>query len=182
MILDAKSGVRGVLLDLTTGQPIKLCQWADTDTGEYRTLQMGPDGRALRGPNGKPVLKANRGRIRFIPTKPLSTDDGSAVGKSAPLAELAREVLKGKPPKVTPLVFVPGTEHPECEERFCHRPAAWEVSREQEVEPERMDNGHLAERAVTTEVHRWCEWHYRPPRFVSLRGVESEVEVRARPQ
>src|SRR5262249_20677256 len=70
----------------------------------------------------------------------------------------------------------------ECSEPGCHERATWSVSWEQIIEPRTDENGERHERAVTTRRIAWCDAHYRPPVQVSERGVESEVEVEARPE
>jgi hypothetical protein len=167
MIFDAQSGIRGVLVNVDSGLRIPFAFWADLQTGEWKALAATPDGRRKLSP--RRVLRGCN-RLQFIPAPPRPP----AAASAAPLAELAKEVLKGRA-----IVAVPGQE---CEERLCHRLATWEVSHEQEVEPARAEGGRLFERAVATSVHRYCARHYRPPVFTSVRGVQSEVAVSARPQ
>lgn len=169
MILDARAGLRGLLIDLDAGKPIRHARWADLDTGEYECLRAGPDGRPARGPDGRPLVYRGRARLQFIPTAPAGPRPRPAGAADGPDP-------RDLPP---PVIALPGWE---CEERGCHRPGVYETADEQVVEPHVGPDGRACERARVVRRHRWCEWHYRPPVSTSARGVESEVEVTVRPQ
>lgn len=181
MIIDAKNpnlATRGMLFNADTGERIPFAFWADTDTGEWKAWRRGPDGRPLvrREGNGFSAdsVVSGRCRLRWVPAVNLPAPRrGGRPPENVPLAELARDARKGRP-----ILAIPGRE---CEEPGCHRLAVWDTGDEQEVEPEVGPDGSKWERGVLVRKHRWCDWHYRPPVSTSLRGVENEVQVEARP-
>jgi len=68
MILDSKSGIRGVLVDESTGQRIAFARKANLETGEWEAWQATPDGKEIwHDADGKPVLLKGRCRLKFIP-------------------------------------------------------------------------------------------------------------------
>lgn len=162
MRLDAKSGLRGVLVNGDTGQPIRFARWADLDTGAYEAFAVGPDGQMAWPPR----VVRGQARLTFIPA---ASAKPSACSATPPLS----------PTKAIRVLALPDRE---CEERGCHRLADWRVGHEQLVEPEIGPDGKAYERGVITAVHYYCSWHYRAPLSTSQRGVESEVPVRVRPQ
>ena len=180
MILSAKDGLRGTFLRAGSRQPLRFVRWYDDQTHEWEAFRVNPDMAKARGINLQSILYRGRCRLEFIPAVAAGTQ--GRVAPSTPLDEIRAEVLKGGELKVKPIVWVPGTRPPECEERFCHRPAEWSVAVERIVEPERGPEGTLFERAVVVACAAWCSRHYRNPRQISERGVESEIEVGARPQ
>lgn len=170
MIIDARSGVRGVLIDAATGKRIPFARWANLDTGEYEALAATPDGKAKAYP---PRLIRGKTALRFLPGAPLR---GASPLSEEAKAEEARE-FEARHGKA--LLCPPGFE---CEERGCHDRALYLTADEQELTPDVMPDGTPCERARATRVHRWCAKHYRLPVMTSRRGVEREVEVAVRPQ
>lgn len=188
MILDAKSGVRGVLVNRETGQIIRHVRWADIpenpeEMGEFEAFRVNPIFARERGIPLQSILYRGRCRLRFEPARTVDPKPAGRIAPSTPFAEIKREVLKGGEVKATPIVYVPGAPLIECHERYCHRPARWSVATERLVEPERGEDGKLWERAVVVDVLCWCDAHFKNPLQISERGVESEIEVtRARPE
>lgn len=188
MRLDAKSGVRGVLINRDTGQRITHVRWAEIpdnpeQSGEYEAFRIDPELAKARGIPLVSILYRGRCRMQFTSATILENKPVIHLAPSTPLDEIRHEVLKGGEVKVTSIIYLPGMPIPECEERLCHRPATWSVATERIVEPERGEDGRLYERAVTVLTRVYCDRHYRPPVQISQRGVESEVEItRARPQ
>jgi hypothetical protein len=96
MILDAKSGLRGVLLNHHTGQRIPFARWANTETGEYEAWAENPAGREdnppplLRGclgPGGLEFKQSNNvpvvphmGPLTIRPMRTQYTDDMRLAG------------------------------------------------------------------------------------------------------
>jgi hypothetical protein len=173
MILDARGGLRGLLIDLNGGRVIRKAFWADTDTGEYEAFLEGPGGLVLRDPEGRPLTYRGRARLKFVPAVPLPAP------KPSDPRDLAGALEEARRQYAKPIPAVPGRQ---CMEPRCLRMATWEVGDAREVEPEVTADGRACTRAVTTRVTRWCSWHYRAPTWTSLRGVESEIEVATRPQ
>lgn len=180
MILDSQSGLRGVLANAETGQPIRWARWANLETGEYQAFRCDPQIAKERGIPLASLLYRGRCRLKFTPAAPLAAKPPLRIAPSTPLDEIRPEVLRGR--KVTPILYVPGLPPPECDEPLCHRAAQYQVADEQLVEPEKGPDGKLYERAVTVGVRKYCSWHFRNPTQLSIRGVQSEVEVSVRPQ
>ena len=173
MILDVKRGARGVLVNADTGERIAFARWADTDTGEYEAFRTLDGKNIFRDDRGRPVLYRGRARLRFVPSQapPL-------LPRPSDPRDLARSLAEAR--RAHPLVVSSGRE---CDEPGCHALAEWESASERVIEPEVGNDGHSYERGVVTRLKRWCPRHYRPGTTVSLRGVESEIDVgRARPQ
>jgi hypothetical protein len=179
MRIDARSGVRGLLVDAETGRLIRWARWAEVpddprQPGEYEAWRYPEAECRARFAAGEPreaLLLRRRCRLRFVPAAPLAVRPTDPRDLAGSLDEARR--------RWAPKLLVCGEE---CEEPGCHRLSAWWVSDERLIEPERDADGVLHERAVTTRARAYCDRHYRGPVQTSLRGVESEVEVGARPQ
>jgi len=171
MILNAYSGARGVLVDRDTGARIPLALWADTDTGEYVALRTLDGQKPLRDGCGRVIKYSGRANLAFVEAK------FPATYKPKPSAPPVPEELVRKGVRIV------ATAANECEEKGCHQWANWQVGHEQVIEPAVGEDGKRYERGVLTELHYYCNAHYRPPVSVSTRGVESEVNPGlARPQ
>lgn len=187
MRIEAKNA-KGVLVNADTGQPIRFARWAEIpddprQPGEFEAFRMDPNIAKARGIPLQSLLYRGRCRLQFMPAQLVSDKPTGRRAPSTPLDEIRREVLRGGEVKVKPVVWLPGVTPPECMEPLCHRAAEWAVSIEQLVEPEKDANGKSWERAVMVDAEFWCSWHFRPPRQISQRGVEVELEnIGARPQ
>ncbi len=174
-ILDAHFGLRGVLVDTDAGSRIRWAVWANMDTGEYEAFKSDPEHAVKLGlPLDVLRYRGRAGHLRFIPSAPRAKGALARAQTPAEVAEMVRWARRGQP-----ILMLPGRE---CDEPKCHALASWMTAHEQEVEPETDGEGVRWERAVTVRRSKWCHHHYRFPVFSSLRGVESEVEVTARPQ
>lgn len=179
MIIDAASGLRGVLINADTGERIPHARWANLETGEWEALASTPDGRRPLAPRR---LVRGRCRLRFVPAPAVAAPpQGTGAGapptpawQSPPGARGRVSTTWGRLQFVWPTCL--------CEHKGCERPANWLTCDEEEQEPERMPDGTLAERATISKRHYWCDYHFTPPLFTSRRGVTSEVDVAARPQ
>lgn len=156
MILDAKCGKRGVLVDGETGKRIPFARWANTETGEYEAFAATPDGCYMLKP-----ARVIRGRVRCL----RFVEEAPPVQQAAPIAR--------RP------CIVAG--HRECEEPNCHRLAVWQTSDELLLEPVMDAARRRVERAKTVAVHYYCDLHWRPPTVTSQRGVVSVIDNVARP-
>lgn len=183
MILHSKDGLRGTFRRADNGQPVRWVRWYDTETHLWEAFRCDPAVAQMRGIPLRSLLYQGQCELIFTPTAPTPTKPAGRVAPSTPLEEIRREILKGGEIKVKPLVWLAGMKPPECDEPKCHRAAEYSVALERLVEPERGINGLLFERAVTIGAWSFCSWHYRPPRQISERGVETELEnIGARPQ
>jgi hypothetical protein len=179
MRLDSKSGVRGMLINAETGQPIRWVRWADVpdhpeQQGDFEAFTINPDDAKARGIPLADTVYRGRCRMRFVPAAPRFASTPTSQRDLNGSLEDARRRL------VQPKLLVPGEE---CDEPGCHRLSAFRVSDEVEIEPQRDAEGRQLERAVATRIRSYCDKHYRLPTFTSTRGVQSEVEIEeARPQ
>jgi hypothetical protein len=168
-----------MLINAETGKLIRWVIWAElpddpTRQGEFEAFREEPNSALTRGI--LPALLKYRGkaRLRFVRAAPVFGP------KPSDPRDLAGSLEEGRRRFVERKLLIPGEE---CNVRGCHRLSQWRVSDEQEIEPEVDAEGRRCERAVVTRVRSYCSWHYALPRFKSVRGVESEVEIEgARPQ
>lgn len=179
MRLDSQSGTRGMLFDAATGRPIRWCRWAEIpddpeEEGEFEAFSREPTEAQRLGIPLESIVYRGRARLRFVPAAPRFGHTPTSQRDLSGSLDDARRRL------VEPKLLIPGEE---CDEPGCHRLSEWRVSDEQEIEPQTDSEGVRHERAVTCRVRCYCSAHYKPPRFVNLRGVESEVPIEeARPQ
>jgi len=173
MRLDSHSGMRGMLVNADTNQPIRWAIWADTDTGEYEAFRADPEIAERLGVALASLRYRGRARLRFIPARVQPTP------KPTDQRDASESMREAKLLWAKPIIVVPGQE---CDERYCHALAEWRTAMERVIEPIVGDDGKTYKRSIVTEVKNWCPKHYRYPQRVSLRGVESETVVTARPQ
>lgn len=169
MIIDSKSGLRGVLIDAETGERLAFARWANLATGEYEAFAATPDGRQILQPPR--LVRGRRNRLKFVEAAPRYP---SGPGKLV--------IPEDEPPRrdVQRVPMVPGRP---CEVRGCGKLAEWQVADAEELAPATLPDGTKAERSRVAAVHLYCSWHYRFPTWKSLRGVESEMtQVTARPE
>jgi hypothetical protein len=184
MILQARDGIKGTWLD-ESGKPVRHVRWGDEEAGECETLAANVDGRPLLTGDGRAIPIRKKLKLKFVPkdlTEKLKYEALKAEANAPRRGSLPASVPAVLPSKVrrgTPLG--PFTLE-ECEEKGCHRQAAWQTADEEEVEPLARRSGRLYQRAALKRRHVYCDMHYRFPTFVTLRGVENEVETTARPQ
>jgi hypothetical protein len=174
MILDGKTGrFPGLLVDESTGKPIRFACWANTDTGEYEAYVTTPDGQHLAEPPRK--YRGRAGRLHFVAGRVHNPDAPAAVDNRAASEEIA-ELRR----KITPKLLIPGDY---CEEKGCHQLSEWYVSLVQKLQPVRQPDGVLQGRQHITRVFSLCSKHYRLPVITSIRGVEAEAKLElVRPQ
>lgn len=179
MRLDSRSGLRGMLINRDTGKPVRWVRWAEIpddpeQPGEYEAFRTEPEAWKAQGLPLSDIIYRDKARLRFIPAAPR------IAGKPTSQRDLAGSLDEARRSLVNPKLLVLGEE---CEYPGCHRLSEWRVSYEQEIEPQADGLGGLGQRAITTEIHDYCSRHYQLPRFKSLRGVESEVQLEeGRPQ
>jgi len=181
MIQRAQDGFRGTVINAVTGQPVRWVRWVNSDTGEFEAFREDPVAAKARGAWLRCLLY--RGKARLPLTTITQALVAHAPGRRAltPMEEVReiRTIARDYVADYQPIVAVPGIE---CDQPGCRRLATWQVAHEQEIDPGVMPDGSACERAVTVRVNRWCDRHWHPPTFRSVRGVESEVEVACRPQ
>lgn len=183
MRLSAQDGLRGRFRRADNKQPLRFVRWYETETGEWEAFRCDPDIAKARGIPLRSILYRGRSRLEFIQAAPLASKPSGRAASATPLDEIRAAILKGGELHVQAIVWLPGEKPPECEGAKCHRRAEWSVAVEQIVEPERGSDGRFYERAVLIDAHNFCSWCYRPPRQISQRGVETELDnIVARPQ
>ena len=163
MIIDAKSGMRGVLVNADTGERIPLAFWANLETGEYRAFRTVDGKTPTKNIAGQTISYDGKSRLRFIETGGLYTTPPPTPSSPTEYRTLER------------CLVVPGRN---CEAKGCSRLAEWETAVERLIaSPDGF------ERAVLVGRRRWCSWHYRLPYEVDEKGeVVREIEVATRPQ
>lgn len=166
-IIDAHSGLRGVLIDADRGQPIRFARWANLETGEFKAFRSDPAEAKRLGIPLSTLLYEGRARLRFEERFVYPKSNGIAPSVAAALARTRRTYQ-----------HVQQIEGQECEARGCHKLANWAVTDERECAPTPGGfEGRLCQTAEITHVSLLCHKHYREPRWTSLRGVESEVPI-----
>lgn len=169
MILDAKSGLSGVLIDLETGQEIRWARWANTDTGDYQAFRSDPKEARRRGISPTSLLYRGRTRLRFV----------ASATASAPVKPTPQTPKPSRPPQVgRRCVVTPGRG---CQAYGCLRDAEWYVADEQALPEERGSDGRQYEQARVVGSRFLCPWHYSNPRTIHPDGSSSPIEVAARP-
>lgn len=172
MILDSTTGVRGLLVNADTGQPIRWAIWADTETGYYEAFRSDPEIAKKLGIDPTLLRYRDKARLRFVPAAPVATP------RPTDPRDAAESMREAKLLWSKPIVIMPGQE---CEERSCHRLAEYRTAVERVIEPVVHTDGKVYKRSIVVEVKNWCPRHYRLPLRISQRGVESETEVTVRP-
>ena len=169
MILDARSGLRGVLVDEENGRRIPFARWANLATGEYEAFRADPSGRSiLRDELGKPILVRGRCRLRFIPDPAAKRSE--SVAYTMPCVESGMGLRR--------LAYATKRR---CQHPGCVRPAEWVVADEAESPPVAGPDGLLYRTAKLVGVRYFCSWHYEWPRLKRADGNVVDVEVTARP-
>lgn len=171
MIIDAKSGIRGVLVDATTGRRIPFARYANLETGEWEAFQATLDGKLIAKP-----LNLLKGKcpLRFVESYAPKVKPVSVADRQAAVEEM-EEVRRTTEQRL----LLPGDY---CEAKGCHRLAEWHVSWHKLLTPVVGPHGMPQERLALLSVHDYCSRHYRLPRETSLRGIEQELQVAVRPQ
>ncbi len=177
MIISAKSGKRGVLVNTDTGERIPLARWANTETGEYERFATLDGKTILRDGDNRPLVNRGKARLKFIESGTIINPGKESLTPEQEKEEI-RTIAKDYVKDYQEITPTPGIE---CDEPMCHRLAQWEVAHEQEIDPGVNTTGNPCERAVTVETGRFCSEHWRPPTITTLRGITKEQVVNVRP-
>lgn len=172
MRIDSRTdGVRGLLVNMETGKPIRAAIWADLDTGEYEAFKVDEKGAIMRDNRRVPLKYTGKARLSFIPTQKTSLTGLMKQASSQPKPQSApRSTGKIKYEHIEDFVLL---KIP-CEHYGCIRIAEWLVSDEMETEPVLKDKK-LYPTAKTVDMHAYCSWHFQPPRIVDEKGEVVEV-------
>lgn len=165
MRIDSASGLRGKWFD-ESGARVPFVIWYETETFDFEALVAVADGSRPVRPN---IRYKGKKKLRFVQNDLLT-----AVARVVPKPECPPVEVQG--------VQVGADCNAECEAKGCHRRATWLTGDEQLVEPATGEDGKRYERGVIVRGHYYCSKHFRLPVSTSLRGVESEIQVTARPQ
>ena len=196
MRIEAKScPVRVEFRRADTSEAVRWIRWYDTESHEYEAFAADPDAfQQKHAAMPRQLVQQGlrrlvvRGRQQLLTNPPLEqllailaqAKAAFAPKPSTPLGEIRREILRGQ--TVRTIQLDPNGDPPECDEPKCHRKAEYVVvEREQHVEPAVFQSSSF-ERAVMLGAKAYCAWHYRAPVQISVRGVESEISVKVRPQ
>lgn len=162
MIIKAKDGIRGVLIDVETNQVIRKVISADLETGIFEAYQVSPDGEIKTDGRGDYLTYRARARcgLKFIPTKNILS---------------GRKVEETKPPHLKrphkKAVRVGALFGGECEHYACSRTPEWAVSDEVTLPPVQVGKRRFGQARVV-DVHLYCAFHYQPPRLLDDKGEE----------
>lgn len=171
MLLRASDGIRGLVINQDTGNPIRKVIWANLQTGDFEAFRTDAEGRIIADDFGRHLKYRGKCRLKFIPAKTLSSSSKQEE-EQLPLHPKVTQKIK----KITvPLFDLP------CDYKGCHRIAEWMVSDEVELPPIK-NNGRLYSRARTVDRRVYCSWHYKPPRLLDHKGeMIKEYENVVRP-
>lgn len=187
MLLTAKSGVRGIWSDLSSGKVIRKVIWGDLASGEYEAFRIDGNGDICYDDEKRPIRYRGKARLHFTPTininaritPPPAQDvpNPAFAPRNAANANVAQ--LNGGRSKRERAnrVPVPLFDLP-CQHYGCVRPAAWLVSDEVELPPEVgsiRGRKYLFPRARTVAIRRYCAFHFEPPRLLDGKGKVIEV-------
>lgn len=173
MIISARDGIRGILLDLDEDRPIPKVIWADTELGLFCAYQTDKGGNILKDDRGNYLWYKAKARLRFIPTANLSVPSNDPPALAPPLKRRDRSQARR--------IVIPLFDQ-KCSE--CSRVAEWSVSDEISLPPVKA-NGQWFSRGKTVDVRFYCSWCYKPPRLVDSKGEiikEFEEAGGVRPQ
>ncbi len=176
MIIDYRSGLRGVLVDASTGKRIPFGTWANLDTGEWKAWAATHDGKRVAFPkrevSGRCPLRFVESYAPQVPARPALPDGAGDRAQGEALRQQYRRTTDR-------ILIVRGVG---CEQPGCGRPAAYRVADELLLEPETDAAGRQHERAMTVASHRYCARHYRAPRQLAPNGdTVCRVEVPVQP-
>jgi len=168
-------------MNLDTGKPIRWVRWADIpesveQQGEFEAFRCNPEEWQGKGLPLSEIIYRGKCRMRFVPAAPKIGSKPTTPRELFDSLDDARKrlVVFVEPPPI----LIPGlVQIHECEVRACHKPAYFQVSDEQEIEPQVDENGREYERAIMLMPHWFCARHFRLPTIVSRRGVQSEVKI-----
>ncbi len=178
MIISAKSGKRGVLVNADTGERIPLARWANTETGEYERFATLDGKTILRDGDNRPLVNRGKANIKFIESQAIINPAKEPLTPEQEKEEI-RTIAKDY---VTDYQEITPTDDVECDERNCHKLARWKVAHEQEIDPGVNTTGNPCERAITIDVELFCDDHWRPPTITTTRGITKEHTVDVRPK
>lgn len=180
IVIDAKSGIKGKLFNVDTGEEIKYARKIalsenPNEPGEFEALQQLPNGQWLRDQNGRLILRRGRCRLRFEPDA-IQQPTIQQTNKQ----EAKQPTLRPRTPRWEPL-----PEHwPEnCQHYGCINRAVWQVSDEVEIEPV-VHGGKAFGQATLVGMRFYCDRHYKGPRIYDSRGelVQQIEDIKARPE
>jgi len=183
MILEAKNGVRGRVVDLDTGKSIPKVRFLNTDTGYIEAWRTDGQGNILKNEVGELQWYAAKGRFKFIEAVTRSVSINMGAEKCAkctsPLTLLGDDLCPScrakdrgqKNPMISTVIT------PQFDKRcHCGALANYSVGDEVEVTPE-VDGKQLYSRGATVGRHYYCAKHYKPPRLLDSKGeVIQELE------
>lgn len=178
MILDPTKGIKGTVIDLDTGQPVRNVKYLNTETGYLEAYQTDPTGKVLRDANGF-RFTVYQGRFKFIPAESpkqpkiimgaphCSLCNSKMTLRGDDLCPACRAKERGQRNKMKVEKIGVPLFNVKCE--LCSRVATWYVSDEVEVTPE-LSNKRLYGRGVTVGRRSYCAWCFKPPQLLDDKG------------
>lgn len=193
MILDARSGLRGDLVNLDNGKVIPHACWADIpddgSPGTFVAAHVDAQGNPIHEKQTQadgstrmvPVLYRGRARLKFVSgqaavLRPPALATPGPLPARLPSVRRDRELaLQSEPGAGKPLftrhhkVQVPIFSD-RCDHTACNRVADWAVSDEVALSPVKGADGRWYSRAQIVRVRYYCAQHYRAPALVTEKG------------
>ncbi len=173
--------VAGIWKNRDTDKLIRWVRWVELEENPeaaslFSAFRCNPQEWKEKGLDIAEIIYEDRARLLFIPRAPrFGSKPTSEVELYESLDDARKSLVKIIEP---PPILIPGiVSIHECEIRGCHNPAYFQVSDEQEIEPQTDVEGRQHERAIMLCPHWFCKKHWRPPTIVSRRGVQSEVKI-----
>lgn len=178
LLIDSRSGLRGVLVNADTNSPIRWGRWArlplsngvpdPTLVGSYSAFRCEPKAAKAMGLSLRDLVYEAAARLKWVTGKILR-----------PPTEPLPVQLPGGRQRYTRIVPLHDRG---CEHYACHRAAEWLVCDETALPP-LVAGGKQFEQAVTRDVRWWCSRHYQVPTVYDLDGELITIvdEIGARP-
>lgn len=177
MRLHTKDGIKGRVIDLDTGRPVRWVIWLDTDLGSLEHFTTDP---ATTPPPRERAIRF--GRFRF--------DPGRVAGQ---VTETTTHVRRISQKRLPGWIF----ERHDCSQYGCHRQASWEVADLVRLPPAESivtvpaivaADGRTVLVPAKQSVKRyaqgtvvktsyWCNQHYQRPHVVFPDGSRDPLEI-----
>lgn len=204
MLLEAKRGTKGRVIDLDSGREVPKVRWLNVDVtpNALEAYAVDERGQIRKDERGDYVTYTARGRFAFLERRSPESSVGSLLGAVRCARCPSALTLPGDDLCPTCRAHQRGQRHNMRVERImnplldrkcqgCSRLAEFCVSDEVLVSPVIAAAGRLAslsqkkvawERGMTVGRRWYCSWCFKPPRLVDSKGeVIGDVETRLRP-
>lgn len=198
MLLQAKDGIRGKVIDLDTGMEVPKVISLNMETGELTAYRVDALGRTMTGADGGRLTYTAVGRFKFVP-RGRAAPDGPRVRLGAAACARCKSPLTLPGDELCPMCNAKDRSYARlvnqfaarpgafllgqlCQHPGCSRPATHRTTVEVEVSGA-VHNRYVYERGMTVGAGAWCAWHYQAPKLLDAKGeVVEELPDSTRPQ